>query len=194
MRKIQFDSKYVGNTYPTYIITEIGGNFSDFEGGIKFIKSALSCGANAVKIQTFKAEQLVSKYATFNMPVTHGKKNQLDIIDLNLELIEFFNKKIHINTKTYRSSDFEINSFGTQRLVDICKHLGATTYLSGILGKEYLDENLFHQEGIKIIFENFIHPTYNQLGNNFVSNMSIIDLLFNEGENSSKIISDSLNY
>jgi sialic acid synthase SpsE len=86
MRSILLDSKIVGDFYPTFIIAEIGGNFSDLESGIRHIKYAISCGVNAVKIQTFRAEKLVSKYATFDMPAVHGKKNQLEIIqDLEVD-------------------------------------------------------------------------------------------------------------
>ena len=46
---------------------------------------------------------------------------------------------------------------------------------------------------IKLIYENFIHPTYRQLHGNFIDNLSIIDLLMNEGPESKKIINDSTN-
>lgn len=122
------------------------------------------------------------------------QKDWKKLIDLNLNLIKYFNQKLEIITKTIRSSELQINSSGTKRLVEICQHVGATTYLSGILGKEYLDEDLFNEAGIKIIYENFIHPIYKQLGNNFLPNMSIIDLLFNEGPNSGELIKKSSNF
>lgn len=122
------------------------------------------------------------------------QKDWNKLIDLNLNLIEYFNKKLEIITKTIRSSELQINSSGTKRLIEICQNVGATTYLSGILGKEYLDENLFKDAGIKIIYENFIHPIYKQLGNDFLPNMSIIDLLFNEGPNSGEIIRKTSNF
>jgi len=121
-------------------------------------------------------------------------KDWNNLIDLNLNLIKYFNQKLEIITKTIRSSELQINSSGTKRLVEICQNVGATTYLSGIVGKEYLDENLFKEAGIKIIYENFKHPIYKQLGNDFLPNMSIIDLLFNEGPNSSELIRKSLNF
>ena len=40
------------------------------------------------------------------------------------------------------------------------------------------------------MYENFSHPKYNQLYGDFIKNMSIIDLLLNEGPNSSKILSE----
>ena len=86
-----------------------------------------------------------------------------------------------------------IDHVETERLVEICSKLDATCYISGISGKDYLNEELFSNSGIKLIYENFIHPTYRQLHGNFIDNLSIIDLLMNEGPRSKKIINDSTN-
>ena len=110
------------------------------------------------------------------------------LIDLNLALIEYFNSVLSLKTKTIRASELEITSNGSKMLLDICKKVQADTYVSGKMGKEYLDESIFQKEGIKISFENFHHPMYKQLYGEFLSNMSIIDLLFNEGDNSRKIL------
>lgn len=50
----------------TFFIAEIGGNFSDYETGVKLINLALESGADAVKIQTYKASTLSSKKAMFS--------------------------------------------------------------------------------------------------------------------------------
>ena len=115
------------------------------------------------------------------------------MIDLNLALIEYVNQKLEITTKTIRASDLKINSVGSQRLVDICKKLQGSTYLSGEMGKDYLDEKLFHKENIQVIYEKFKHPTYSQIHGAFMPNLSIIDLLFNEGEKSKDILLKSKN-
>lgn len=115
------------------------------------------------------------------------------LIDLNLELIEYFNKKLDLQTKTVRSSSFDISNSGSEKLLKICQKLNASIYLSGELGKNYLDEDLFNQNNIDVIFEKFQHPVYTQRFDDFIPNMTILDLLFNEGENSKKIIQDSKN-
>ena len=68
-----------------------------------------------------------------------------------------------------------------------------SSYISGISGHDYLEEDLFTESKIKLIYENFIHPEYVQIHGNFIENMSIIDLLFNMGEKSIQIICDSKN-
>lgn len=67
----------------------------------------------------------------------------------------------------------------------------ADTYISGdYAGEAYLDKELFRKEGINLIFQNWACPEYSQLfpEAGFISDLSIIDLIFNEGENSIKIL------
>ena len=116
------------------------------------------------------------------------------LIDLNMELISYFITKLEINTKTVFSSELNINKTGSEKLLEICKDLQVDTYLSGEFGRNYLDIKLFQQENIKVIFEKFEHPTYDQTFDGFVQNMSIIDLLFNEGQNAKNILRNCKNF
>lgn len=116
------------------------------------------------------------------------------LVDLNIALIEYFNTVLEINTKTIRSSELNIDATSSEKLLQICKRLNADTYLSGIMGREYIDEKIFAENGIKIIFENFVHPQYDQIHGNFIPNMAIIDLLFNEGDKSKKILRECSNF
>lgn len=115
------------------------------------------------------------------------------LIDLNFAFIEYFNSKLGLTTKTFRSSELDVDDKGSLRLLKICQKLNADVYMSGIRGKEYLDEKLFTDAGIKIIYENFQHPVYHQLHGEFIPNMAIVDLLFNEGDKSKEIIQNSIN-
>ena len=94
----------------------------------------------------------------------------------------------------FRSSELNIKSNGSERLLDICKQLNATTYVSGELGKNYLNEEIFRNAGIEVKYENFQYPIYKQIhGKDFIPNLSIIDLLFNEGINSKEILQSTKN-
>ena len=121
-------------------------------------------------------------------------KNWTKLIDLNIELIRYFMSVLNLTTYTLNSSTLKKSSDRSQRLLDICKHLDASCYISGISGKDYLDEEVFHNSGIKIIYENFQHPLHKQIHGNFIENLSILDLLFNEGENSQKILISAKNF
>lgn len=116
------------------------------------------------------------------------------LIDLNLEFIRYFMKKLSITTPTVKSSELKITQTGSERLLEICKKLNSGTYLSGELGRDYLNEEIFFSNNIDVIYEKFLHPVYKQIHGEFLPNMAIIDVLFNEGENAVKILKESKNY
>ena len=89
-----------------------------------------------------------------------------------------------IKTKLSWSMDYNIVEGKTERLVDLCKQAGATEYLSGPAAKDYIDEELFKKEGIKLSYIDYSgYPEYRQLFPQFEHCVSIIDLIFNEGPN-----------
>lgn len=103
------------------------------------------------------------------------------LVDLDEELLHYIAGKLNINIPFIKSSELGIEGAGTERLISICKEVGADSYLSGIGGKDYLDEVMFKKENIKLIYQEFQHPVYRQRFEDFEPNMSIIDLLFNCG-------------
>ena len=75
-------------------------------------------------------------------------------------------------------------------MVEICRKLKCSRYLSPPGAKEYLskDRSAFDEAGIGIVMQKYEHPRYNQGGLPFVSHLSIVDLLLNEGAKSLEII------
>lgn len=72
----------------------------------------------------------------------------------------------------------------TQRLVEICKRVGATSYLSGPAAKTYLDESKFLSESIAVEwFEYAGYRPYPQLHGDFDPAVSILDLILMVGPN-----------
>lgn len=111
------------------------------------------------------------------------------ISELNFHLLEHLREVLQINTKpTVISSDLELRDEPTDRLIDICKALGADTYLAGQGGADYMDLQRFENNGIKVLTQDFKHPVYAQLFDDFESHMSIVDLLFNCGPESLQVI------
>lgn len=111
-----------------------------------------------------------------------------NMIDLNLAFISFAMQFLNINIKTSFSSAYSINSTGTQRLLDLVRKVNGTEYLTGTGSREYLQDSLFVSSGIKLIWQNFSHPKYNQLHGEFIPMLSCLDLFFNCGENSANIL------
>jgi len=104
-------------------------------------------------------------------------------------LLSWTIKELGIKVKYLKLSEIEaIGSDSTLRIINICKKIGADTYLSGSGGTRYMDENLFKKEGIKLSYQKFEHPIYKQRFGDFIQGLSIIDLLFNYGKESLKII------
>lgn len=108
-------------------------------------------------------------------------KNYETLIDLNMEIINFLMSAFHIKRKIILSSELNLFSKSTQRLVDIVESLGGDTYLSGPMGRNYLDISLFDKKSIKLQFQNFEHPIYKQCYEGFLPNMSAIDALLCTG-------------
>lgn len=74
-----------------------------------------------------------------------------DLYITNKLIIQHFIKKLNIDTQFVEDFPLDLNS--TERLVALCKHYGATKYLAGQGGKNYLDESLFEQEGIQVVYQ-----------------------------------------
>jgi hypothetical protein len=110
----------------------------------------------------------------FFRPWTH-------LVDLNLALIDFLWTAFSIPTPTLRASALHPGGKKSDLLLDLCRKTGATEYLSGPSGKDYLDETIFAAEGITVRYHAFRHPDYSQAFSPFVPGMASVDLLFNEG-------------
>ena len=111
------------------------------------------------------------------------------LIGLNLHLIKVIAEILDIKVNMVRSSEFAyLGKEKNEKLVSMCKHMGADTYLSGSGGRAYVNEDMFIEAKINIQWHNYDHPTYKQRFDGFQPNMSIIDLLFNTGPKAKEII------
>lgn len=129
------------------------------------------------------------KYSGFFESVYEKKWELLN--DLNFYMLDFFLKELGITTKMIKSSDMQVEGEATMRLVNLCRAAGADTYLCGDhAAKVYLDEAQFEHTGIRLAMQNWTCPVYAQQYNEagFTPDLSIVDLLFNHGENSSAIL------
>ena len=115
------------------------------------------------------------------------------LAELNFELIAMIVEILGVKVKIYKSSSLGLEGKATELLVNICKKFNADTYLSGPGGKLYMETDKFVKAGINVKYQDFKHPVYLQLfpQNNFLPNLSIVDLLFNCGDESLKIIKNN---
>jgi len=119
---------------------------------------------------------LIKKYSTLS--------------ELSTKLIIYFMKVLEIDTKVVYSSNLKTEKIGGEKILYILGQLSATEYISGTGpgSMRCIDEQDYFDRGIKLNWQNYEHPIYNQLYGEFIPYLSIIDLLFNIGYKSIGVI------
>ena len=101
---------------------------------------------------------------------------------VNERLVRSICSQLGVSTRFSRSTDYLLEEGRSERLVSICQQAGASTYVSGPSARAYLDVPAFERANIEVSwFEYPAYPEYPQLWGAFVSQLSILDLLFNCG-------------
>lgn len=110
-------------------------------------------------------------------------EGQISLSVVNEMFLEALCDLLDIGTRITRSEDYELQGDRTERLVHLCEQAGASEYLSGPAAQSYLDEKEFASRGIAVRWMDYAgYPEYGQLFcPPFVHEVSVIDLLLNEG-------------
>ena len=119
------------------------------------------------------------------------RKHYTFLIDIDMDFILKIKEYLSLMTTIVFSSNLPSSGGKDEKLLSICKYLNATQYMSGNTAKEYLRETIFSEEGITVEWHNYVHPFYRQLWlkeQEFISHLSVIDLLFNHGPDSRAIL------
>lgn len=102
-----------------------------------------------------------------------------------IESIKLITKFLNIETEILISSSIKKNNElkGEDKVIDICKLLKATKYYNAIGGKNLYSFDKFNKNGIELVFLKSNNICYRQFNNEFVPNLSIIDvMMFNSKE------------
>ncbi|MGD1152429.1 MAG: WbqC family protein [Syntrophales bacterium] len=111
------------------------------------------------------------------------------ISQLNIHVVKKLVEILGIKTPLHIAS--EMGNFPEDpddRLIAITKYFAADTYLAGSGGRNYMDMDKYDRNSIKVLFQDYKHPVYDQLFGDFLPYMSVIDLIFNHGDESLKIL------
>ena len=109
--------------------------------------------------------------------------SDLQLSLINRKLLELVNECLAIRTPITWSHDYGKFEGKNQRLIEICKKANASDYFSGPAAKDYLDEKLFGDCGIRVHWLDYSgYPEYPQLYGEFTHQVSVLDLLFNTGD------------
>ena len=148
-----------------------------------YIKHKNSLQTNYGKATKFKE----CKDFIFNI---YEQASRLDYIsEINYTFLNEINKFLKISTKISFSTDYNIGDGKTERLINICKQSNSNIYLSGPSAKNYIDEALFTKNNINLEWFDYIgYKEYEQLYPPFEHGVSILDLIFNTGEDAYKFL------
>ena len=134
--------------------------------------------------QNYKKSPFFSEIAAIIEPLYQREYAYLS--PLNRDFIEAICQYLGIKTKISNSWDYELIDGKTERLVSLCMQAGATEYISGPAAKDYVVEELFTEQHIQLTWFDYAgYPEYPQRWGEFVHGVSILDLLFNCGKQSS---------
>lgn len=108
------------------------------------------------------------------------------LCQLNTKIIIYISESLKLSPHFLLSSQLGIEGKRSEKILKLCQCLKCNEYISPIGAKQYIAEDgLFNNSTIKLTFQEFIPKFYPQKGNeNFVSHLSIIDLVANIGWNS----------
>ena len=111
------------------------------------------------------------------------------LTEINVHFLTELSKYLKIKQNFKFSSEFNLSEDRNQRLVDICLKLSGNQYFSGPAARNYMDESLFEKSGIEVIYFDYSgYKEYEQLYPPFEHGVSILDLIFNMGEDAYKYL------
>lgn len=118
------------------------------------------------------------------------------LIDLDIALIDAMADWLAIDCQRGFVSDYGVPGRRSEKLINLCKAVGADRYLSGDAAVDYLDVAAFARAGITVEWQRYKHPRYRQCRrltkdppeDQFVPFLSTLDLLLNCGAESGQIL------
>jgi len=132
--------------------------------------------------QNYRRAPHFSEVASWLEPI-YLSERFTQISKLNRRFIEAICFYFGIKTVISNSYDYKLQGGKTERLADLCVQAGGTEYISGPAAKDYIDENVFSDLGIKLTWFDYAgYPEYPQLWGDFIHGVTILDLLFNCGK------------
>lgn len=102
-----------------------------------------------------------------------------NLSEFNRHAIKVISDWLGIATNFDQVENYSLVAGKTERLIDLIKKVNATEYISGPSAKDYLDEDLFNQAGIKLTYFDYSdYPIYDQKSTQFTHGVSVLDMIF----------------
>lgn len=107
--------------------------------------------------------------------------DESSLAELCWQQLQFWTRLFNFKARIVRSSELAIDKKKSDLVLALCEYFSADGYLSGAQGRDYLDEAAFSSAGIRVEYQDFQHPVYPQLWGAFEPRLSVLDYLFNCG-------------
>jgi len=179
----QIRNKILNNGEPKYLTIPVLGSRNQLINEVKINENV-----NWRKKHLKSIVQNYSKhpYYRWMLDIIHPVIENLSLtklFDFNVALIRNITYELKINCKFFNSSDFATSGQKSLRLIEICNNLSADLYYSPIGSKEYIEaEGLFKANAIEVVYQKINLKPYPQFhSNEFISHLSIIDIMANVG-------------
>lgn len=141
---------------------------------------------NTIK-QFYAKTPYFKKYADIFEKLYKECKEEVYLCMVNYKFIYAICDILGIDTKITFSQDYGLINGKTERIVDLVQKAGGTEYLSGPSAKNYIVTELFESANIKLSWMDYSgYPEYPQLYPPFEHGVSVLDLIFNCGEDAYK--------
>ncbi|MBK20430.1 MAG: hypothetical protein CMM52_16490 [Rhodospirillaceae bacterium] len=116
----------------------------------------------------------------------------LSLAELNIGLLREICDWLGITTQVICSSELNVTGKREEKLRNICVEVGASKYLANNATATYVAPDYFQEMGIAFETQSYSHPKYVQSHRSeqlpFLEFLSIVDLLFNHGDESLSVI------
>jgi hypothetical protein len=113
------------------------------------------------------------------------------LVDLDREMTTYVSEALDIRKPVIMSSKLHVTGHNSRLLLKLCQLVGADRLLDGgDVGHSLADTMAFLNGGVRVIPQGFHHPGYSQLPykGKFIEGLSALDLLFNCGPESARIL------
>lgn len=129
--------------------------------------------------QNYSSSQMYKEVLSIVEPFY--RKPWVRLSDLCWEMLLKFDEILGVTTPIVKASEITgVEGKKSDLILNLCRAVKATTYLSGSQGKDYLDLEKFAASNVEVLFQEYVPIPYRQQSDEFVPALGVVDLLFNE--------------
>ncbi|MCI0514126.1 WbqC family protein, partial [candidate division KSB1 bacterium] len=116
----------------------------------------------------------------------------VSLVELNQTLIDFLKSHLFLKNELLQLSKFPRLAHTNQRLIHLLREIKAQGYVVESQDRPWVPVTDFHQAGLEVIFYDYQPPYYYQSTGAFLPDLSVIDLLFNEGPYARRFLAEAV--